>query len=1102
METKGSDSKNPDVRERKHIRRKYIILGITLFSVLVFSVLLQILLGREARISQEEDNERFFSSTISNLRSNDREIKELKRNFDKNNTIMLGDLVKAYSDSNYKKLESMSSKDQSELLSSAYTSMEDCIWMLIVNRDGDIIISSYYENNGLNVISDGDIGISLEEFHELCDGKVESLIVPNPYIEVEDQAGYNMYLYCEKIPGTVSEDGSKYILLAFSSAIIDTAVSRMSDVSVWLNSSTIGNNGSVFMIAKDDDLVTYGSVKGEDKTGEKASELGFTPEILTDRYTGRAKIGGSSCFISVRSYSSELYGKDNYIITAVPVGDIFGLNIPVIIWNICLFIVFSELVFAYSSYVRNEALKKGEELRELRLFRKKSDKLVFSGNFAGKILPITFTAALVIFGASFYFQALMKLSEVFSDSVAIEEEISNSVEESESLRNDFLYYYDMQYRSRATLMSFIISLHGDEYLDFTKESESINTFGGISEKGSRNLVKDEYNNTVYVINNSKKLMELRDSNEVENIYLISDMGVTMATSSEYWNFSLSSNPDDQSYEFWDILYGKQESIVQEPMISDIGKKSQFIGCTLYYYTCLDDEGNTKYVSYTDYIDQQNGNFTGNEITRHRGLLQVELNPEEGSGVIESSRPSYVLANTKIANDGFLVGLQYNAEIEDYEVFYSPITSMEEETASDLDLTPDDFTGNSHRFRKINGLRYLQSIKQAGDYYILTAVPLESMYAGSIHTALFCSVFSFVFLLGLSLYMIFIGGLDENGGYGERSDSLVYFRYLKSSREWNNSSPNRKLEILMRNSLIVLGVLFIAAIIYEADKYGSNSAIVYITEGQWDKGIHIFSLSACVVIIIIYATAIKLFEHVATLIASVFGSRMVTIMKLSISLIKTVVVVIVLFYCLFLMGIDATRLLASAGILSVVVGLGAQSLVGDLLAGIFLVMEGSVHVGDYVLINDVRGKVTEIGLRTTRYEDVNQNVRIICNNEMKAFVNMSMKYSVVFYRIPVPYGMDYVWIRKVLDEEFLLLYEKHRFLKGIPSCLGIEEFSESSVDLCVRFMCDEADRLNVQRFMHDQIMRIFTENDIHIPFNQLDIHIERELSKAFGDEATQ
>ena len=81
------------------------------------------------------------------------------------------------------------------------------------------------------------------------------------------------------------------------------------------------------------------------------------------------------------------------------------------------------------------------------------------------------------------------------------------------------------------------------------------------------------------------------------------------------------------------------------------------------------------------------------------------------------------------------------------------------------------------------------------------------------------------------------------------------------------------------------------------------------------------------------------------------------------------------------------------------------------------------------------------------------------------------------------------VKTILNTEFLELYENNRFLKGIPVCQGIEVFAESSVNLRIKFMCEESERPNVQRFMRDEIMRIFTENDISMPNNQLDIHIE-------------
>ena len=116
-------------------------------------------------------------------------------------------------------------------------------------------------------------------------------------------------------------------------------------------------------------------------------------------------------------------------------------------------------------------------------------------------------------------------------------------------------------------------------------------YSAVDSGGNRDKTMDEYNNTAQVINNSKALEKLKDANDVENIYLISDAGYTLATSSGYWNFSLSSDKEAQSYEFWDVLEGKKDTLIQAPMVSDEGNFSQFIGCAFHYYTRLDANGN-------------------------------------------------------------------------------------------------------------------------------------------------------------------------------------------------------------------------------------------------------------------------------------------------------------------------------------------------------------------------------------------------------------------------------------------------------------------------------------------------------------------------------
>jgi len=89
-------------------------------------------------------------------------------------------------------------------------------------------------------------------------------------------------------------------------------------------------------------------------------------------------------------------------------------------------------------------------------------------------------------------------------------------------------------------------------------------------------------------------------------------------------------------------------------------------------------------------------------------------------------------------------------------------------------------------------------------------------------------------------------------------------------------------------------------------------------------------------------------------------------------------------------VNTTTLLASAGVLSIAVGMGAQSMASDLLAGFFMMLEGSIHVGDHVSVSGVTGDVTDMGIRTTEITDADGNVVILNNSHVGSVLNMSRK----------------------------------------------------------------------------------------------------------------
>ena len=103
----------------------------------------------------------------------------------------------------------------------------------------------------------------------------------------------------------------------------------------------------------------------------------------------------------------------------------------------------------------------------------------------------------------------------------------------------------------------------------------------------------------------------------------------------------------------------------------------------------------------------------------------------------------------------------------------------------------------------------------------------------------------------------------------------------------------------------------------------------------------------------------------------------------------------LYYCFALFGVDTATLLVSAGILSIAISLGAKDMVGDILAGLFIIFEGEFRVGDIVMIGDWRGTVLEIGVRTTKIEDGSKNIKIIRNSNVTDVINMTKRSSYAF-----------------------------------------------------------------------------------------------------------
>lgn len=246
------------------------------------------------------------------------------------------------------------------------------------------------------------------------------------------------------------------------------------------------------------------------------------------------------------------------------------------------------------------------------------------------------------------------------------------------------------------------------------------------------------------------------------------------------------------------------------------------------------------------------------------------------------------------------------------------------------------------------------------------------------------------------------------------------------------------------------------------------------------------------VMILFLTLLVLYIA-CTIIKKVFkgNPRRITIGKLVNSIFKVLVWVVCVIAILAVWGVNVAALVAGAGVLTLIIGLGMQSLIADVVAGIFLVCDGTLQVGDIVQIDGWRGEVQEIGIRNTKLINATGDIRVANNSTIKVFVNQSRVNSFPTVTIGVEYGEDLKRVEKIFEENKAALRARLPLALDDPQYLGVDALDASSVNLLFGVHCKEGDFFQVQRDMNRELKLLFDENGVNIPFPQVVVNYRDE-----------
>lgn len=196
-----------------------------------------------------------------------------------------------------------------------------------------------------------------------------------------------------------------------------------------------------------------------------------------------------------------------------------------------------------------------------------------------------------------------------------------------------------------------------------------------------------------------------------------------------------------------------------------------------------------------------------------------------------------------------------------------------------------------------------------------------------------------------------------------------------------------------------------------------------------------------------------------------------------------VVIIALLLLLPILGIDVAPLLASAGVLGVALGFGAQSLVKDYLSGIFLVFEDQFGVGDLVDLGDAVGVVEDVTLRITRLRDLSGVVWYVRNGEILRVANQSQGWVLAAVDIPVAYDENLDKVRQSVEAVAEDMYGDPQYddmLLGKPTYAGVESVSGEAVFIKIIAKAAPEKQIPLTRAIRVRVKEAFDRSGVRVP----------------------
>lgn len=791
------------------------------------------------------------------------------------------------------------------------------------------------------------------------------------------------------------------------------------DTSSWksiLGKIHVGLKGFTFAVSNQDYTFLY--YPDEEMTGQDSLDAGLKVEELADDHFAWMEIKGERYFCGVKNIPAD----DAFVICAVPQEEMTSSrNVTVAVVLFCFFAVITVIV-CYSVLIRKEQKEKTENQE------KTAGRFAYNKIIGRKILTFSGVGLLLIMLVSFYMQTLFSLSMRSMSNNRQVQEVGETLSKNNEDIELVTSQYNRRYLNKCQIAAYILS--GNHQL-WTRED----------------------------------LAELSSVLGAEFLMIFDKNGKEVVSDSSYVNFEVSTDPEEQSYEFRSLLQG-QEYYIQQAREDEIsGIYRQYIGVLL-----KDGEGNAD------------------------GFVQMGVVPDKLEEALQTTKLSAVLGGVKASAGGFA----FAVEKENQSFAYFPDERLNGKNALEYGMKENQLRDGYCDYITVDHRKYFTSSLETADNYIYIAVPQERLMATRLPVALASGAASLI-CLTLVFFLLAFDTQKETSerkavqkeeaaargpmvdvmmpdGSTKKSEAAAS-RWSNSGIRWKEKTSEQKILSVLEALMSVLALAICIAVLFKDQFFEGDSIFLHIIEGNWERSLNVFALTGCIMIICVGSVIMMIIREILQLLSRAMNAKGATICHLLRNFVKYLFVITMLYYCFALFGVDTQTLLASAGILSLVIGLGAKELVSDILAGLFIIFEGEFQVGDIVTVGDWRGIVQEIGVRTTKIMDAGENVKIISNSAVSGVINMTKRNSLCCCELGIVNDVPLDRIEGILEEELPGLRNKLPAILDGPVYKGVYSLNGNIVNIRLVAACNEAEKAQLGRDLNREMKLIFDRHGI-------------------------